>query len=165
MVIVKLISTFIDCIKLPNKTAMKRLNRLEMRNTILFLLTLLFILALPIEINLLLDDSFKESDIPQNIYIIQVLIFYPFFMLFLGLAGITLLAGVGVVISKMVHRNIKFQLLWKLSAFALTKPILLFALFDQVFALNWIVNVLIVGYLFWIIIRIILHYPRRQVKA
>ncbi|MFT4416125.1 DUF1189 family protein [Fredinandcohnia humi] len=158
----KLLSVFLDSLRLPNKAAMKRINRLEMRYTILFLLILLFVVALPIEISLLLDDSYKESDIPQNIYIIQVLLFYPFLMLFLGLTGITVLAGLGVGVSTLIHRHLKFQFLWKMSAFALTKPILIFAVIDLLIGGHWIINLLILIFLFSIIYRMILHYPKKM---
>jgi len=161
---VKLMSTFMDSLRLPNKAAMKRLNKLEMRNTILFLLLLLFIVALPIEINLLLDDSYKESDIPQNIYIIQVLLFYPFLMLFLGIAGISTLAGAGVGVSKVTHRHLKFQFLWKMCAFALTKPIIIFAVANILIGTHWIVNTIIFILLFYTILRMIFHYPSRVKK-
>ncbi|WP_142255402.1 DUF1189 family protein [Bacillus sinesaloumensis] len=154
-------STFIDSLRLPNKAAMKRLNKLEMRHTILFLLSLLLVIALPIEINLLLDDSYKESEIPQNIYIIQILLFYPFLMLFLGIAGISVLAGIGVGVSKLVHRHLKFQFLWKMCAFALTKPIIIFSVANVLIGTHWIVNTVIYVLLFYTILRMIFHYPRR----
>ncbi|WP_223254537.1 DUF1189 family protein [Bacillus sp. HNG] len=157
-------STFMDSLRLPNKAAMKRLNKLEMRHTIVFLLLLLFIIALPIEINLLLDDSYKESDIPQNIYIIQVLLFYPFLMLFLGIAGISVLAGLGVGISKLTHRQLKFQFLWKMCAFALTKSVVLFAVANILIGTHWIVNTIVFVLLFYTILRMIFHYPQRVKK-
>ncbi|MDR4888298.1 DUF1189 family protein [Fredinandcohnia sp. QZ13] len=156
--------TFMDSLRLPNKAAMKRLNKLEMRHTIVFLLLLLFIIALPIEINLLLDDSYKESEIPQNIYIIQVLLFYPFLMLFLGIAGISVLAGLGVGISKLTHRQLKFQLLWKMCAFALTKSVILFAVANILIGTHWIVNTIVFVLLFYTILRMIFHYPQRVKK-
>src|SRR5690606_3407777 len=146
---------------LPNKAAMKRLNKLEMRNTILFLLLLLFIVALPVEIKLLLDDSYKESGIPQNVYIIQVLLFYPFMMLFTGIAGISILAGIGVGLSKLVNRQLKFQFLWKMCAFALTKPIIIFSIANVLIGTHWIVNTIVYILLFYTILRMIFHYPRR----
>ncbi|MEH7381138.1 DUF1189 family protein [Bacillus sp. JJ1533] len=160
----KLIETLMDSLRLPNKAAMKRLNKLEMRNTILFLLLLLFIVALPIEINLLLDDSYKESDIPQNIYVIQILLFYPFLMLFLGIAGISVLAGLGVGVSKLTHRQLKFQFLWKMCAFALTKPIIIFAVANLLIGTHWIINAIVTILLFYTILRMIFHYPKRVKK-
>lgn len=157
-------STLMDCLRLPDKAAMKRLNKLEMRNTLLFLLLLLFIVALPIEINLLLDDSYKESNIPQNIYVIQVLLFYPFLMLFLGIAGISVLAGLGVGVSKITHRQLKFQFLWKMCAFALTKPIIIFAVANLLIGAHWIVNLIVSVLLFYTILRMIFHYPKRVKK-
>ncbi len=159
---VKLFSTLSDSWRLPEKTAMKRLNRLEMRNTLVFLLLLLFILALPIEINLLLDESYKENDIPQNVYFIQVLLFYPFLMLFLGILGISLVAGVGVAVSRLVHRQLKFQFLWKMCAFALTKPIIIFAVANLFIGTHWVVNAFVFILLFYTVLRMIFHYPKRK---
>ncbi|WP_449538556.1 DUF1189 family protein [Ferdinandcohnia sp. Marseille-Q9671] len=158
----KLFSTLSDSWRLPEKTAMKRLNRLEMRNTLVFLLLLLFILALPIEINLLLDESYKENDIPQNVYFIQVLLFYPFLMLFLGILGISLVAGVGVAVSRLVHRQLKFQFLWKMCAFALTKPIIIFAVANLFIGTHWVVNAFVFILLFYTVLRMIFHYPKRK---
>lgn len=158
----KLFSTLSDSWRLPEKTAMKRLNRLEMRNTLVFLLLLLFILALPIEINLLLDESYKENDIPQNVYFIQVLLFYPFLMLFLGILGISLVAGVGVAVSRLVHRQLKFQFLWKMCAFALTKPIIIFAVANLFIGTHWVVNAIVFILLFYTVLRMIFHYPKRK---
>ncbi|MEH7384912.1 DUF1189 family protein [Bacillus sp. JJ1521] len=135
-----------------------------MRNTLVFLLLLLFIVALPIEINLLLDDSYMESDIPQNIYVIQVLLFYPFLMLFLGIAGISVLAGLGVGVSKITHRQLKFQFLWKMCAFALTKPIIIFAIVNLLIGAHWVVNSIVIVLLFYTILRMIFHYPKRVKK-
>jgi len=155
----KLIYAFIDSLKLPKKEAMKRVNKLNMKTTIIYLFFLLIIWALPIIIELLaLKDN---NDIPRDIYIIQVLIVYPFLMVFLALVTITIVSFFGTLVSKAVKRKLKFQLLWKMSVFALTLPTLVYTLMYIIIGSNSFVNGGVLILFAFTLVRMILHYPKQ----
>ncbi|NHM30648.1 DUF1189 family protein [Neobacillus terrae] len=143
----------------PKKEAVLRLNKYDMKKAILYFFILMTVILLPLEINLLLHTN-QEN---QSLYITQVLILYPFFMLLYGLVGITFLSFCGLVFSKPLKRKLKLQFLWKMTIFALTKPIIA-AVLAQIFLGSNTINALIIFFLFAVnIIRMIRGYPKSRV--
>ncbi|WP_019153094.1 hypothetical protein [Robertmurraya massiliosenegalensis] len=154
----KLFHIFKDCLLLPQKDAMLRLNRLQMKNTFLYYFVLLLILIIPLELTVLQ----KNTTGPNDFYITQVLILYPFFMIFYALIGISLLTFLTVLMGKALKRKLKFQLLWKMIAFTLTKPILVFVFAYIMLGNQIIVNVIVMLLTFISILRLILAYPKKK---
>lgn len=137
---------------------MLRLNRLQMKNTFLYYFVLLLILIIPLELTVLQ----KNTTGPNDFYITQVLILYPFFMIFYALIGISLLTFLTVLMGKALKRKLKFQLLWKMIAFTLTKPILVFVFAYITLGNQIIVNVIVMLLTFISILRLILAYPKKK---
>ncbi len=137
---------------------MLRLNRLQMKNTFLYYFVLLLILIIPLELTVLQ----KNTTGPNDFYITQVLILYPFFMIFYALIGISLLTFLTVLMGKALKRKLKFQLLWKMIAFTLTKPILVFVFAYIMLGNQIIVNVIVMLLTFISILRLILAYPKKK---
>lgn len=130
-----------------------------MKYTIIYFFILLFILSLPTEINLLINN---ENDIPQAMFYIQVLVLYPIIMIFFGLSIVSLITGCFVYVSKLLKRKLRFQLLWKLTIFSLTKPVLIYVIFVLILENNTFVNLLITILLAFTMYRIIMGFPKRR---
>jgi len=149
------------CLLFPKKEAVLRLNKFDMRSTIVYLLVLLLLLIVPTEIRLLLEGSPNGNAVPSSVYIIQMLILYPFFTIFLGLIGISLLTFCGLALSKFLHRKLKFPLLWKMTAYSLAKPIFLFVLATALIGTTTYIQLLVFVWVVVNLIRMILVYPKR----
>ncbi|MGG0719496.1 hypothetical protein ABE096_18210 [Robertmurraya massiliosenegalensis] len=154
----KLFMIFKDCLLLPQKDAMLRLNRLQMKNTFLYYFVLLIILIVPLEITVLQENATGSNDF----YITQVLILYPFFMIFYALIGISMLTFITVLIGKALKRKLKFQFLWKMIAFTLTKPVLVFVFAYVLIGNHTVVNVFVLVLTFFSIVRLVLAYPKKK---
>mgnify|MGYP001954997339 CR=1 FL=1 len=148
-----------DSLSFPKKESVKRLMKIEMKHTILFLFLLLFILILPTEMELLLNN---EGDIPKSIFFLQLFVVYPLFMIFLGLAGVSFLSGLFMFISRMVKRRLKYQFLWKMTVYALSKPILIVTLLDFLAISNPFFLVLIFLLLVFLMYKMIVSFPKRS---
>jgi hypothetical protein len=140
-----------DCFGFPKKEAILRLNRLSMKYAMIYFFILMVILIVPLEFNLLFSSH----------YIVQILIYYPFMMIFFGLISLILLSGCGVLISRIFRRKLKFQLLWKMTIFSLTKPLAL-SLVNSFTGNITIVNVIVLLMLAYYMIRMILVFPKKK---
>ncbi|RSK55220.1 DUF1189 family protein [Bacillus canaveralius] len=157
----KYITVLKDCLLFPKKAAVVRLNKLDMKSTILYFFILMIVMLLPVETDLL----FHASQGNQSLYITQVLILYPFFMFFYGLAGLTFLAGCGLVLSRLLQRKLKFQLLWKMTIFALTKPMIAAALAHFFIGSNPAVAFIVFIMLCVNMVRMISVYPKSMERS
>lgn len=149
------------CLKFPKKEAILRLNRFDMRSTILYFFTLMFVMILPLEIKLLFDN-YPSNDVPESIYVVQVIILYPISMIFFGLLGMSFLTGSALFVSKILKKRVKMQLLWKLITFSLTKPILAYTLANVFIGNNKIVNLIVFTMIIYYIIKMIIVFPKRS---
>jgi len=148
---------------LPKKEALFSLNRVSMRDAMVYIIILLFIMFLPDIIFAFIDfKQIENRGLPQELFIVQIIVFYPLLILFLMVAGISILSGLTVPIKNLLKRKLKYQQLWKMSTFALTIPILIYLLF-RIFQLNdWSINVLPMIIYFSLMIKMITVYPKRK---
>lgn len=151
-----------DSLWLPQRDAMKRLMKQDMTSAIFYFFFLLFILTVQMEIELLTGNT---GEIPQSIFYIQVIIIYPIFMILLGLTATTIIAGCCVIVSRMLKRKLMFQLLWKQTIFALTKPIILLALANFLIGSNLYINSVVFILLAFTMYKIITNFPKRNARG
>lgn len=144
---------------LPKKEAMFRLNRVSMKITTMYIFILIFILNIPSQITLLLEKGITE--LPRSSYITQILIFYPFVIFFSAIIGISFIAFISLLLTKLLKRKLTFQQLWKMSAYASTSPLLLYTLMNQFVDAEVFILFVFLIMLFFILFKMICIYPKR----
>ncbi|QNK89149.1 DUF1189 family protein [Sporosarcina sp. resist] len=82
----------------------------------------------------------------------------------MGIVGILLLASIGILIRAIIKRKLAYQLLWKMTVYALTYPIMLYTLFDVFGITHWVVNLLLLLIFLLIFLKMILAYPKIRKK-
>ncbi|GAA0300025.1 hypothetical protein GGQ92_001542 [Gracilibacillus halotolerans] len=148
--------------KLPNKKAVFALNRVAMRDTLVYLFCLFFFLFLPYTFLNMMDVY--ENAISKSQLVLQSIIFYPFFMMFLVIVSISTLAAIATIFRFILSRKLAYQQLWKMSAYAILWPFILYQITLFLPISNYVglaVSFGIYVYLMW---RMILIYPRRKKK-
>ncbi|MRG85713.1 DUF1189 family protein [Salinibacillus xinjiangensis] len=146
---------------LPKKEALFRLNRVSMRNTITYIVILLFLLFLPDVIQSVIHFE-GNTDIPRSMYILQLVVMYPFLIIFLSVAGISLLALGSYLLKMIFNRKLIYQQLWKMTTFALTIPLILYTLLKHNVGTNGLVNVIPIIILYVLIGKMITVFPKRK---
>ena len=149
--------------KLPSKQALFALNRVPMRDTLVYLFCLFFILFLPYTIVNMMDVY--QNAISKSQLVLQVVLFYPFFMMFLVIISISFLAVIALLLRFILVRKLAYQQLWKMTAYAILWPFILYQVILFVPVSNYLgVTVCFVIYLA-IMWRMIVVYPRKRKKA
>ncbi|MDV2581920.1 DUF1189 family protein [Alkalibacillus haloalkaliphilus] len=120
-----LVRIFKSSLKLPSKKALFSLNRESMRDTMIYILVLMFLICLPDATRITYNYLIGERSIPVDLFITQLIIIYPFLVAFLMVAGVSLHAGIAYVTRSFMRRKLAFQQLWKMTAYALTIPVML----------------------------------------
>ncbi len=149
---------------LPKKDAVFRLNRISMRDTIVYLFLFLFISFSPTFIIHPLLSVDLTTGKSLDLLLLQMIVLYPFLCVLLGIVGISMLAAGGLVITKLLQRKLRYQQLWKMSVFACTLPLIIYfvtALFSLQFSYLYVLLIIIFYIYILFMIRI---YPKRRVK-
>lgn len=155
-------NVFFNSIKLPNKKAMFQLNRVGLDIAIFYILLLLLITSIPSFIHRLTDMDSFGSDMNIVFTLIYFFIFYylPLTIIIFGLIFMT--SYLGKIFSKVVNRKLHYALLWKITAFTITIPFLLYTIiaifFPVIDSYLWIAFI----YSTVLLCRMILHYPKRR---
>ena len=110
--------------KLPNKQALFALNRVPMRDTLVYLFCLFFVLFLPYTITNMIEVY--QNAISKSQLVLQVILFYPFFMMFLVIISISFLAVFALILRYLLGRKLAYQQLWKMTAYAILWPFVLY---------------------------------------
>ncbi|QGH35845.1 hypothetical protein GI584_18080 [Gracilibacillus salitolerans] len=113
---------------LPKKEAMFWLNRISMRDTLVYLFLLFFISFLPNIILMIANFEQGQSHISFSQFLLQIIVFYPFFMLFVVVTGISILAIGSWILKSFLQRKLAYQQLWKMTSFALLWPLIIYHL-------------------------------------
>jgi len=159
-----IISSFLNSLMLPKKKAVLAINKTKIGHSVAYLAALLFIVTLPDLIQLISSYDSEFSEVPQNVFIIQIVVFYPLQIIFLGLIGISFIAAIGVGISRLVKRNIKFALMWKMAIHASTTPLLLYVILKNLIAIHNSLSVLLFIFVIVILYGMITVYPKPKKK-
>ncbi|WP_026571664.1 MULTISPECIES: DUF1189 family protein [Sediminibacillus] len=159
-----LIKIFKHSIVLPKKQAVFWLNRVSMRDTLVYIFLLIFVLYLPEGYDLAIQDNLLLDSDLRSVFILQSITFYPMYVIFSGLVVISALAAVALLMSRMLSRKLAFQHLWKMTAFALTVPLIIYTLIKLTgWGNSYLVMLLLVG-LYFILYNMITVYPKRKNK-
>ncbi|SDL93639.1 DUF1189 family protein [Sediminibacillus halophilus] len=158
----ELIKIFKNSIALPKKQAVFWLNRVSMRDTLVYIFLLIFVLYLPegyalaFQENLLLDSDLR------SVFILQSITFYPMYVIFTGLVVISTLAAGALLMARLLHRKLAFQHLWKMTAFALTLPLIVYTGIKLAGWGNGILLLLLIIGLYLILYQMVTVYPKRK---
>ncbi|WP_035723671.1 hypothetical protein [Gracilibacillus boraciitolerans] len=147
---------------LPKKAAMFRLNRVSMRDTLVYLFLLFFISFLPNVIMNVVQFNLSQSDIAYSQYLLQIIVFYPFFMMFLVVTSISLLATGPWLLTWILQRKLAYQQLWKMTSYGIFWPIIIYHL---LFFINIPISVsfsVSLALLYFILYKMIIIYPKRK---
>ncbi|MGV3489349.1 MAG: DUF1189 family protein [Tuberibacillus sp.] len=156
-----------NSIALPKKETVYSLNRVSMRDTLIYIFLLILISSIPDIIRLFLTGTFSQGAL-KSVFYLQVFLFYPLYIIFIGVIGISLLAGIGTLIKQGLKRKLTYHHIWKMTAYAATLPLLLNTV-EKVCGFNnvWI-NVILILLLFFYLYKMIVVYPvaakKRDVK-
>ncbi|WP_066191675.1 hypothetical protein [Gracilibacillus timonensis] len=145
---------------LPKKKALFALNRVSMRDTLVYLFLLFFIAFLPNVISLILRFEAGVSQASYSQYLLQIIVFYPFSIMFLVIVSVSILALGGWLCRLYLHRRLAYQQLWKMTGFALLWPLV----FYKGLAV-WLPNLAFIGgllLLYILLIQMIRVYPAKR---
>ncbi|WP_188208198.1 DUF1189 family protein [Alkalibacillus aidingensis] len=156
-----LLRIFKNSLRLPNKQALFSLNRENMRDTMVYILILIFILCLPDAVRIIYNFMTGESSVPTDVFIVQFTVLYPLMIIFLMVAGVSLHACTAYVIRSLSKRKLAYQQLWKMTSYALTIPILLLITFRMLTIEQTWINLIpfIVSHL--LLYKMITVFPKR----
>ena len=144
---------------LPSKHAVFQLNRVKTTDFLVYILLLHLLISLPNGVRLI-SNSINSGEFGKESLLI--LFIYPLFIMLFGIIGILLLASIGILIRAITKRKLVYQLLWKMTVYALTYPIILYTLFDVLNITHWIVNLLLLVIFLLIFLKMILAYPKTR---
>ncbi|MGV2622735.1 DUF1189 family protein [Halobacillus sp. ACCC02827] len=159
------LDSLMNSLRLPKKEAMFRLNRKGITHTIGYLFILLALLFLPDMVATIVHMETNLTEISRGRYVVQFLVFYPLLIIFIILVGISLLAAASMLLRRVLSRKLIYQQLWKLSAYAVTLPLILSVVLkymevpDRYSALLFLI---IFGFFMY---KMIIVYPKVPAKA
>ncbi|WP_163580685.1 DUF1189 family protein [Gracilibacillus saliphilus] len=113
---------------LPKKEAMFWLNRVSMRDTLVYLFLIFFISFLPNVILMIANFEQGQSHISFSQFLLQIIVFYPFFIMFIVVTGVSILAIGPWILKIFLQRKLAYQQLWKMTSFALLWPLIIYHL-------------------------------------
>lgn len=148
-------------VKLPNKKATFALNRIGMDTAVIYLFIIIAIASIPNLIEQLLTTEFS-AQIHPFFLAIYFFIFNYLVLLVMIFSLLSLFAYVMTVIAKILQRKLLFSILWKMSAFALTIPLIVFTVLSYFFPLTYIFVTIALVYMTFVLVKIILIYPKRR---
>ncbi len=154
--------TFQHSLKLPQKNAVFTLNRIRMDTTVFYLFILLAIASLPELVNQILADDTAGFNVNIFFLLIYFFIFYYLMLVFIVFTILSIIAYISLIISRGLKRKLHYSILWKMSAFATTVPFILYTIISFFYSLSYLFLTLATIYIFFMIVKIILIYPKRK---
>jgi|SRR5690625_973496 len=154
--------TFLTSFKLPQKKAAFTLNRVSMDIVVVYLFILLFIVSIPAFIEQIKNAHLMNVHVELFFLVIYFFIFYylPLTVIVFGL--ISLVAYIGKWFTKVMQRKLHYSILWKMTAFSLTIPFLLYTIIALFFSISDKLLWLGLLYALVMLIKIITIYPKRR---
>src|SRR5690625_949576 len=154
--------TFLTSFKLPQKKATFSLNRVSMDIVVVYLFILLSIVSIPAFIEQIKNAHLMNVHVELFFLIIYFFIFYylPLIIIVFGL--ISLVAYIGKVITKILQRKLHYSILWKMTAFSLTIPFLLYTIIALLYPISDKLLWLGLVYALFMLIKIMTIYPKRR---
>lgn len=157
-----LLKMLILSLKLPQKQAFFQLNRMNMGTTIGYAFSWLFIAIIPSGIRFFLQQSELPTNGSPTMLALQFFIIYYALFSFLGLIVISITAVIGHGITKLLHRKLRYQQLWKMTVFALTIPMMIFIVIE-IFLPNYkIITLPFIVFTLTLLALMARHLPKRK---
>jgi len=154
-------STFLNSLQLPKKQAVFALNRIGMDVAVVYMFILLAIASIPGLVDQISSNN-AETQLHTFFLLIFFFIFYYLVILIIVFSGLSLIAYIGTLIAKLAGRKLLFGLLWKMTAFATTIPLLAFTVLSFFLPLTTIFLIIANLFIFFVLIKIIFIYPKRK---
>lgn len=145
----------------PARRAVFQLNRVKTKQFFSYIFFLLLLVLLPNGIQLV-ADSVNSGAFGQEYLIILIL--YPSLVILFGILGISLLATLGLFFRWVTERKLVYPLLWRMTVYALTYPIIIFTILDLLNITYPLINLLLFAIFVIIFLRMILVYPKARKK-
>ena len=156
----RLFVIFKNSLLLPRNKALFYLNRVSVMETIVYMGCLMFFLFLPYIVKLIVNMEKTVSELPNSIYLFQIIVFYPFFILFFIVGGVSLLAVLSLGMNWLLKRKLTYQHLWKMTAYALTWPLIIYSVLILFEIRQTAVTLLPLVFCYTLLYRMILVYPK-----
>lgn len=153
---------FLSSIRLPQKQAVFNLNRIGMDTTVLYMFLLIGIASIP---GLLEQIGKNKTDVFYMEPFFYLIFFFIFYYLILVVAIFTLLSFVAYVTTRLatlLHRKLRYAIMWKMAASATTIPLLLYTIISFFYPLTNYFLFFVVVYFIFTQVKIITIYPRRK---
>ncbi|GAK06250.1 hypothetical protein JCM19037_4834 [Geomicrobium sp. JCM 19037] len=151
-------------IRLPEKQAVFTLNREGFGLPIVFLCFILFIVSIPLGLQMVLSGENMAAELALPIFFVYfTFLYYPFFVLTIltPLVFITLFL---MMYARIVKRKMGFFMLYKISAFASIIPVIGLSIMILT-TVDWLQTVWIVisiVYILFVMIRVVHLYPPKR---
>jgi len=148
-------------VKLPQKKATFALNRIGMDVTVIYLFILLAIASIPSLIGELSANN-HSVHIHPFFLLIYFFIFYYLVLVLIVFSALSVFAYIATILAKGLGRKLQFSIMWKMAAFAMTIPLLLFTVLSFIYPLSFIFVTLSIIYMLIVTLKIILIYPKMK---
>lgn len=145
----------------PSRQAVFQLNRVKTKHFFGYILFLLLLVFLPNGIQLI-ADSVDSGGFAQEYLIILIL--YPSLVILFGILGVSLLASLGLLFRTMTGRKLVYPLLWRMTVYALTYPVIIFTIMELLDITFPFMGVLLLVLFIIIFFTMILVYPKARKK-
>lgn len=159
-----LLQAFLNSVKLPNKQAIFKLNRIGMDITVLYMSILVLLVSIPSLVDRVTATAGASADMQLILLLVYFIIFYYLPLITMVLLLLSLVAYIGTGISRLMKRKIKFPILWKMSAYTTTIPFLLYTIIALIFTVDVMYLWLFLISSLFFIIKIITVYPKRKIR-
>lgn len=156
---------FMNSIKLPKKQAVFQLNRIGMDYTVFYLFLLLGVVCLPLLIDTLTETTGLTSRMNSVFRLIYFFIFSYLPLTIIVFILLSAIAYIGTWIARLMHRKLKFPLLWKMSAYSTTIPFIVYTIVALFFPIRNQIIWLLMLYALLLLIKIITVFPKRRKRA
>src|SRR5699024_1344137 len=104
---------FLTSLKLPQKKAMFRLNRIGMDIVVVYMFILLLIVSLPAFINQVKEAHLLSVNVELFFLIIYFFIFYYLPLTVITLLLLSLVAYIGKGLTRIMGRKLHYSIVWK----------------------------------------------------
>ncbi|RKQ32957.1 DUF1189 family protein [Oceanobacillus halophilus] len=158
-------NVFLNSIRLPNKKALFNLNRNGLDIALIYTLILLLFVSLPSLVDRLLNASGISADMNILFTLIYFFIFYYLPLAIIVFINLSIIAYIGKVITRLMNRKLHYSILWKMSAFTVTIPFLLYTVIAFVLPVNDIYLFFSFIYTIGLLIKMISIYPKRRNRS
>ena len=153
---------FLESIKLPSKKALFKLNRIGMDIVVIYMAIILFFVSIPSLIDQLTTPGALSDNMNGLFFIIFFFIFYYLPLITIVLSSLSLIAYFGTKLAALMGRKLRFQIIWKMSAFSTTTPFLVYTLIALFVPISNVFLWLSLFYTVVLLIKMILIFPKRK---